>query len=185
MNSKTRTSPPSDASTPARIDAAPRLAPTVRSSTYSRSAGSAPEFRLMTCSIISSRLTPADLSLIVDARLDGGDRRDAVIQHCREQPADVAFGDGAKAPGRVRLEREADRRAVVLVERMPRAPKIVSGERRSALDDVEGRVARLNAVRLKRQNLQVRRQRVVVSAERRFAVRERSLIDQRQPQLRR
>ena len=64
-------------------------------------------------------------------------------------------------------------------------PKVVAGERRRALDDVEGRGARLDAVGLSRQNLQVRRQRIVVGEERRVAARERSLIDQRQPELRR
>ena len=118
----------------------------MRSSTYSRSAGSAPEFKVMTCSITSSRADADDLSLIVDARLNRRHRHDAVVEHGRERPIDVAFGNRAKPPRRVGLEGEADRGAVELVDRLLRSPQIVAGERRRPLDDIEGRSARLDAL---------------------------------------
>ena len=43
---------------PARMEAAPRLGPTVRSSTMSTGAGSAPDFRITTTSSASVRVTP-------------------------------------------------------------------------------------------------------------------------------
>ena len=48
----------------------------------------------------------------------------------------------AEPPRRVRLQREADRRPVELVERLLRAAQVVAGERRRALDDVEERACR-------------------------------------------
>ena len=93
-------------------------------------------------------------------------------------------GERAKPPRRVRLEREADRRPVEFVERLPRAAQIVAGDGRRALHDVEGGRAGSTALGFARQNLEVRRQRVVVGEQRRLAAGERALIDQRQSQLR-
>ncbi len=44
---------------PARIEAAPRLGPTVRSSTICTGAGSAPDFSTVTMSSASWRVTPS------------------------------------------------------------------------------------------------------------------------------
>src|SRR5882762_3532340 len=46
MKSTTSVSPSKEARTPERIESAPRLGPTVRSSWYSRGAGNAPERRV-------------------------------------------------------------------------------------------------------------------------------------------
>ena len=71
-----------------------------------------------------------DLPMRVDARQDGGHRRDAAVEHGRQRAVDMALREGAEARAGVRLQREADRRTVEFVGRLARVAQVAAGHGR-------------------------------------------------------
>ena len=124
-----------------------------------------------------------DDAFVVDAAVDVRRRVDAVVEHDRQLAVDVGRGEVAEPRRAVAVEREADRRTVVLVERRPRVAQVAAGDGRNTADDVIDRrrpIALGAAVAVTRQDLQIRRQVVGVGLTRLRLVAERALLDQLQ-----
>jgi hypothetical protein len=115
-------------------------------------------------------------------------RHHAAVEDDGHRPTDVRFRESPEPHGGVLLQRKVDRRPVELVERLLRVAKVVARDGRHFLDDINGRTGRPAGPRplaLSWKHLVVRRQVVVEGLQRRFARRERPLVDQAQLQPRR
>ncbi len=133
------------------------------------------------------REVAGDAAFIVDARLDDRRRLHAVVEHDAELAADVGLREVAELARALLVQREAHRRTVVLVERRPRVAQVASGDRRHAAHDVIARARRLAGRRFDRarKHLHVGRHVAAECRARRVLVRERSLLDLLQLELRR
>ena len=142
MNALISSRPASDASTPARIESAPSVGPIVCSCRYVSVAGSAPDRRMSARFCASSCVKPPAIwPSAGDAPVDARRRLHRLVEHDREEAPDVLAGDARERRGARRVQREADRRHVVLVELHARAAQILAGHRRHAANEVVGRPA--------------------------------------------
>ncbi len=82
-----------------------------------------------------------DASVARDAPVDSRRRLHAPVEDDGEIAADVLAGHLAEPRGALGVQREADRRPVVLVERRPRAAQIAAGDGRGLAHQVVDRAA--------------------------------------------
>ncbi len=130
------------------------------------------------------REAPEDLSVVGDAAVDPGRGEHLVVEHDGQVAADVLLRQRSEAAGAVVAQREADRRLIVLIQRLPGAAQVATGDRRDAAEDVVDGAARrrpgVGRIARARHDRQVRRQVVVVRLQRRLLRRERTLLHQLQ-----